>query len=225
LRLYNPDGGEFEKSGNGLRIFARYLWDLGLPADPNFTLHSPGGPVTAHVLDTQASRIAMDMGTLSFTAGKSHGGTTGELIEQPVHVAGRELRVTAVDIGNPHCVVFVERAVPQLAQEAGPLLETFPLFPRRTNVQFVEWVDRHTLHIEIWERGAGYTLASGTSSCAAAGAAVRTGRCTSPVLVRSPGGALLVEIAADWSVRLTGPVAPVCRGELSVGLTQGEPDR
>jgi diaminopimelate epimerase len=94
-------------------------------------------------------------------------------------------------------------------------LEHLPLFPNRTNVQFARTLDRHTLRIEIWERGAGYTLASGTSSCAAAGAAIRTGRCESPVTVGMPGGEMLVEIADDWSVRLTGTVGLVCEGEVS----------
>ena len=99
-----------------------------------------------------------------------------------------------------------------------PRLEHLPLFPNRTNVQFACVVDRHTLRIEIWERGAGYTLASGTSSCAAAGAAIRTGRCDSPVTVLMPGGTMRVEIAADWSARLTGTVRPVCHGDFDRSL-------
>ena len=106
--------------------------------------------------------------------------------------------------------------LPELAHTLGPALEHLPLYPNRTNVQFARPLNRHTLEIAIWERGAGYTLASGSSSCAAAGAAIRTGRCASPVTVRMPGGEMLVEIAEDWSVRLTGTVAFVCRGELHV---------
>jgi diaminopimelate epimerase len=219
LRLFNPDGGEFEKSGNGLRIFARYLWDHGYVSEPEFQISTPGGIVTAHVLEPTGTRIAMDMGTLSFdSAAIPLAGPRREVIEEPVTVAGREMRITAVTIGNPHCVVFVDELTdlsPQLAHDLGPLLEHLPLFPNRTNVQFARTLDRHTLRIEIWERGAGYTLASGTSSCAAAGAAIRTGRCESPVTVGMPGGEMLVEIADDWSVRLTGTVGLVCEGEVS----------
>ena len=101
-----------------------------------------------------------------------------------------------------------------LAHRLGPDLEHLPLYLNRTNVQFAEAADLHTLRIEIWERGAEYTLASGTSSCAAAGAAIRTGRCASPVTVQMPGGEMRVEVAPDWSVRLTGTVEFVCYGEV-----------
>ncbi|MCX6032688.1 MAG: diaminopimelate decarboxylase [Chloroflexi bacterium] len=231
LRLFNPDGGEFEKSGNGLRIFARYLWDRGYVSAPDFTIGTPGGPVIAHVLEPTGAHIAMDMGTLSFdSAVIPVAGPPREVVEEEIIVAGRSLRITAVTIGNPHCVVFVDdqtfevskdpsfhsgQALEGLARTLGPQLEQLPLYPNRTNVQFAQALDPHRLRIEIWERGAGYTLASGTSSCAAAGAAIRTGRCASPVTVQMPGGEMLVEVAEDWSVRLTGTVGVVCQGEVS----------
>jgi len=230
VRLFNPDGGEFEKSGNGLRIFARYLWDQRLPAGPDFDIDTPGGRVTAHVLDAAGSRIAMDMGRLSFDSPKiGLAGSKREVVEEDVEVDGRQVRVTTVTIGNPHCVIFSDgqssdvadafaKSSAELAQRVGPKLEYLPLYPNRTNVQFAQVIDRHTLRIEIWERGAGYTLASGTSSCAAAGAAIRTGRCASPVTVQMPGGTMLVEVDADWAARLTGTVDFVCGGELGSSL-------
>ncbi len=222
VRLFNPDGGEFEKSGNGLRIFARYLWERGLPTGPDFVIETPAGPVIAHVLDEAGDRIALAMGRLSFAAPEIPlAGPAVEAIEMPVTVAGHALRITAVGIGNPHCVVFADApllvafgSLEALAQTLGPHLERLPLFPNRTNVQFVQVNGPHALRMTIWERGAGYTLASGTSSCAAAGAAVRAGRCASPITVQMPGGELLVEIGPDWTARLTGPVAPVCEGRL-----------
>ena len=226
LRLFNPDGSEFEKSGNGLRIFARYLWDRGLPAGPEFDILTPGGAVTAHVLDAEGAHIAMDMGRLSFLS--TDIGVTGparEVVGEEVTVADLRLRIVGATIGNPHCVIFLDAQTPEvrvelggltaaLAHRLGSALEHLPLYPNRTNVQFAQVVDRHTLRIEIWERGAEYTLASGTSSCAAAGAAIRTGRCASPVIVQMPGGEMRVEVAPDWSVRLTGTVAFVCYGEV-----------
>lgn len=226
LRLFNPDGSEFEKSGNGLRIFARYLWDRRLPSGPTFSISTPGGLVSARLLDDQASRIAMDLGQASFDSRKIPvSGAPREVLDEEVSVAGRTLRINAVTLGNPHCVVFLDGANTGLASEhgglgrrlavgLGPELERLPLYPQRTNVQFVEVVDRHTLRMEIFERGAGYTLASGTSSCAAAAVAVRSGRCESPVTVKMPGGELLVEVATDFSVRLTGSVSPVWEGRL-----------
>ena len=221
LRLFNPDGGEFEKSGNGLRIFARYLWDRQLPRGHDFDISTPGGMVTAHVLDARGDRIAMDMGRASFDSLDI--GITGgrrEVVEAEVRVGERTVRLSAVSMGNPHCVVFAVDGeeieslaeLVLLAHSLGPHLEVLPLYPNRTNVQFARVVDRHTLEIAIWERGAGYTLASGTSSCAAAAVAARTGRCDSPVTVRMPGGEMLVEIGADWQIRLTGTVSPVMSG-------------
>ena len=142
-------------------------------------------------------------------------------------VAGLPLRIVGATIGNPHCVVFLDAQTPAvqaalgaltaaLAYRLGPGLERLLLFPNRTNVQFAQVLDSHTMRIEIWERGAEYTLASGTSSCAAAGAAIRTGRCASPVTVQMPGGEMCVEVAPDWSVRLTGTVEFVCSGEVVV---------
>ena len=228
LRLFNPDGSEFEKSGNGLRIFARYLWDRGLPADSEFDILTPGGTVTAHVLDADGAHIAMDMGRLSFLS--TDIGITGparEVVDEEVTVADLRLRIVGATVGNPHCVVFLDAQTPEvrveiggltaaLAHRLGPSLEHLPVYPKRTNVQFAQVMDRHTLRIEIWERGAEYTLASGTSSCAVAGAAIRTGRCASPVTVQMPGGEMRVEVAPDWSVRLTGTVEFVCSGEVAV---------
>jgi len=228
LRLFNPDGSEFEKSGNGLRIFARYLWDRGLPANPDFDILTPGGLVTAHALDAKGARIAMDMGRLSFLSSDiGIAGPVREVVGEEVSVAGLALRIVGVTIGNPHCVVLLDAQARQmqvelgalsaeLAHRLGPGLEHQPLYPNRTNVQFAQVVDTHTLRIEIWERGAEYTLASGTSSCAAAGAAIRTGRCASPVTVQMPGGAMRVEVAPDWTARLIGTVEFVCSGEVAV---------
>ena len=215
-----------------MRIFARYLWDRGLPAGPDFDILTPGGPVTAHVLDAEGSRIAMDMGTLSFrSTDLGIAGPAREVVNEEVTVDGRALRIVAATIGNPHCVIFLDAQTPEvqadlgaltaeLAHRLGPGLEHLSLYPNRTNVQFAQAIDRHTLRIEIWERGAAYTLASGTSSCAAAGAAIRTGRCESPVTVQMPGGEMQVEVAADGSVRLTGTVGLVCKGEVSEDMVR-----
>ncbi len=221
LRLFNPDGSEFEKSGNGLRIFARYLWERGYVSAPDFQISTPGGIVTAHVLEPTGGRISLEMGTLSFDSRTIPVlGPPRQVVAEPVQALGHELTMTAATIGNPHCVIFVDgrnaellgELTPQLAHTLGSELERLPLFPARTNVQFAQATDRHTLRVELWERGVGYTLASGTSACAVAAAAIRTGRCASPVTVQAPGGEMLVEVAADWSVRLTGTVGKVCEG-------------
>lgn len=219
MRFFNPDGSESSKSGNGLRIFARYLWDQGYAQNRVFEIGIGEEVVAVEVKDAAAQTLTIAMGQLSF---HSHdipvSGLAREVVNETVRLAGRDYQITAVTIGNPHCVIFTEEVSETAARAAGPAIEVDALFPERTNVQFARVVDRHTLQIEIWERGAGYTLASGTSSCAAAGAAVKTGQCDSPVEVRMAGGAAQVEIDQQWWVRLTGEVEAVASGVFAPNL-------
>jgi diaminopimelate epimerase len=142
-------------------------------------------------------------------------GPDREVVGVPLQVDGTVLTVTAVSVGNPHCVVFVPRLDESEARRLGPLIEQHPAFPNRTNVQFARVHARDTVDILIWERGAGWTLASGSSSCGVACAAVRNGLTDRRVTVRMPGGQLAVEVREDWTIRLEGPVEEVCTGTLS----------
>jgi diaminopimelate epimerase len=139
-------------------------------------------------------------------------GETREVLDERIQVGGQTLRFCAASLGNPHCVILGETPTPELAQRYGPLLENHPWFPRRTNVQFLEVLDAGNLRIEIWERGAGYTLASGSSACAAAAATHRLGWCEAAVSVHMPGGQLQVSLDAEYSVTLTGAVTRVAHG-------------
>ncbi|MEZ4868666.1 MAG: diaminopimelate epimerase [Caldilineaceae bacterium] len=215
LRLFNPDGGEFEKSGNGLRIFARYLWDEGLVHEAPFTIMTPGGRVTAQVFD-RGRRVTVDMGQVSFDSTRIPVlGPPREVLNETIVIAGEELTYCAATVGNPHCVVLCEQVDAALAHRLGPHLETASRFPNRTNVQFMQVLDRHNIRIEIWERGAGYTLASGSSSSAAAAVAHRLGLCDNEINVYCPGGVIEISISADWSIRMTGAVTKVCHGEMA----------
>ena len=207
LRILNPDGSEAEKSGNGLRIFSRYLFDRGWVNHEPFQLLTLGGQVQGQVLSEQ--RIRVDMGQVSFSS-KALGFAGGErdVVDERWSLDGRDLRVTAASIGNPHCIVLCVQGenLKDMAMELGPRLELHPDYPARTNVQFLRPVDEHAIEIEIWERGAGYTLASGSSASACAAAAIRLGFCRSPVEVRMPGGILHVEATTDFHMRQLGPV-------------------
>ncbi len=215
LRLYNPDGSEFEKSGNGLRIFARYLWDQGLVGDRPFTLMTPGGRVTAQVLDN-GRRVRVDMGRVSFDSTEIPVvGPRREVLDEAMALEREMLRYSAATIGNPHCVVLMKEVNAAMAQRLGPIIEHEVRFPNRTNVQFMQVLDRNNIRIEIWERGAGYTLASGSSSSAAAAVAHRLGLCDREIQVHCPGGIIEIFIADDWSIRMTGAVTRVCHGELA----------
>jgi diaminopimelate epimerase len=219
MRFFNPDGSEAGKSGNGLRIFARYLWDQGYVADNIFDIWLGGSPIQAQVKDPAATTFSIGMGQLSFhSADIPVSGPAREVVNETMAIAGEVYQVTAATIGNPHCVIFAAEVSAAATRAAGPAIEIDARFPQRTNVQFVRVVDRHTLQIEIWERGAGYTLASGTSSCATAGAALKTGQCDSPVEVRMAGGIAYVEIDSEWQVTLTGEVEAVASGSFAPNL-------
>jgi len=215
LRLYNPDGSEFEKSGNGLRIFARYLWDEGLVTTLPFTIMTPGGRVTAKVL-AEGRRVQIDMGHVSFDSTKIPVvGPQREVINEAIALEHEMLHFCAATVGNPHCVILMNEVNADIAKHLGPIIEHEVRFPNRTNVQFMQVLDRHTIRIEIWERGAGYTLASGSSSSAAAAVAHRLGLCDQEINVQCPGGVIEIAIADDWSIRMTGAVTKVCDGLLA----------
>ncbi|MCP9448151.1 MAG: diaminopimelate epimerase [Nitrospira sp.] len=222
LRIFNPDGSEAEKSGNGLRIFARYLHATGKTKKRRFTVETKGGLVSIALhIDRHgdAREATVEMGRAIFTpASLPCTLDVPELIQQPINVVGRTVIFTGVSVGNPHCVVFKPSGKSWSREdllELGPALETHPLFPKRTNVQLAVPTGRKEIFILIWERGAGETQASGSSSCAAASAAVRLGLVESPVTVKMPGGTLRIDVAPDFSLTMKGPVAEVARGTLS----------
>lgn len=215
LRIFNPDASEAEKSGNGLRIFCRFLWDGGVVGAAPFTVETPGGVVRAQIL-AAGRMVRVGMGQVSFSSGRVPvAGAEREVIMEEIDAGGRRFRFCAVSIGNPHCVIPVELVTPALAHQYGPLLERNLLFPNRSNVQFMQVLDRATIRIEIWERGAGYTLASGSSSCAAASVAYRLGLCDRDITVQMPGGQIDIRIEDDFNVVMTGPVVRVCVGEVA----------
>jgi len=222
LRIFNPDGSEAEKSGNGLRIFARYLHATGKTRKQHFTVETKGGLVTIDLhIDRQgdASSVTVEMGRATFKpAALPCTLPADELIQQPIEAAGRSLTFTGISVGNPHCVVFRPANEPWSREDLlalGPALEHHAIFPKRTNVQLAIPTGSNELFILIWERGAGETQASGSSSCAAASAAVRLGLVKSPVTVKMPGGTLNIDVAQDFSLTMKGPVAEVARGTLS----------
>jgi len=221
LRIFNPDGSEAEKSGNGVRIFAKFLWDHGYTRRRTFVVETKGGPVSAAlILKGRTIRtITADMGRATF---RSHeipvDGPDREVVGERLRVDGETLEITAVSVGNPHCVVFVDAPETVDLPRLGGSLERHPLFPNRTNVQFVRVETPSRVSIRIWERGAGETMASGSSASAVAAACVRHGLTGPHVAVVSPGGVLRVDVAPDYALRLTGPVEEICRGNLSTDL-------
>ncbi|HET7322016.1 MAG TPA: diaminopimelate epimerase, partial [Longimicrobiaceae bacterium] len=215
------DGTEAEKSGNGLRIFAAYLLRLGeVRAGERFTVETPGGVVTMEILEERPDSllVEVEMGHASFHSadvglrGPDHT-VDGEMLELE---SGARVTITAVSLGNPHCVVFSDTLHPAELREIAPEISTHPAFERGTNVQFARAVAPAAVEAWVWERGAGETLASGSSACAVAAAAVRRGLVSERLVeVRMPGGALHVTVGDDFSLTLRGPVEVVYEGELA----------
>ena len=221
VRILNPDGSEGEKSGNGLRIFASHLWQLGMATQSPFELRTPGGLVAAEVLNEPGDRLSMEMGQVTFNSEKIPvKGAARDVLNERWEVNGEQLTLSCASIGNPHCVVQSPNPTPEQAHALGPHLENHPAFPNRSNVQFMAVIDPHTIRIEIWERGAGYTQASGSSSCAAAAVAVKLGLVSSPVRVLLAGGELEVHLNEAFSARLVGDVASVGSGRFSDAFLQ-----
>lgn len=202
VRILNPDGSEAEKSGNGLRIFARFLYDHGYTSKREFTVHTLGGVVRVQLLDNGV-RVEMGRAVIDRHLTRLEG--IGE--------------VTALSVGNPHCVMIVPELKPELLQ-LGPAIETHPAFPNRTNVQFAQVLDRANVRALIWERGAGHTLASGSSACAVATACYDKGLVGEKVTVRMEGGELLIELDRQLNLVMTGPVEEICAGNFSADFNR-----
>ncbi len=227
LKIYNPDGSIAEKSGNGLRIFSRYLWDIKFVGNEEFAIQTDGGLVRSTVFDSGAM-VRVEMGKVSFDSEKIPvTGAKREVINEKISVGGREFTYCAATIGNPHCVIVGQASSlsrtsealleisEAMAKEFGPGLETHPNFPRKTNVQFLKVLDRANIQIEIWERGAGYTLASGSSSSASAAVAHKLGLVDKNISVHCPGGIIQIEIRDGFDILMTGSVTKVSEGVIS----------
>ena len=210
LRILNPDGSEAEKSGNGIRIFCRHLLESNrIKEGQEFKVHTIGGVVACTVFEG-GNRIRVEMGKVSFRAPViPHVGPDREVLGESITVNGKTFKYWAATVGNPHCVIPVQELSPDLAKTYGPALEVHPNFPNRTNVQFMKILDRKNVQIEIWERGAGYTLASGSSSSACAAVAHKMGLVDADLTVHMPGGKIMIGIGVDTSIVMTGPTTPV----------------
>jgi diaminopimelate epimerase len=221
LRIFNPDGSEAEKSGNGLRIFARFLHDFGYTRRRRFAIATAGGlaPAELRITRGRVQSIVIGMGRATFRSEQIPlRGRHREVLGETLRAGGRTFEVTCVSVGNPHCVVFLSRLDVDDLRRFGPLLERHHLFPNRTNVQFARVRSRRVVDVLIWERGAGETLASGSSATAVAAAAHRHGLVGAQVTVRMPGGTLQIGIDDDLQLQLSGHAEPVCRGRLIAAL-------
>jgi diaminopimelate epimerase len=209
VRIFNPDGSEAEKSGNGLRIFAKWLYDTGRAPGTQFAIALRGGSAAVEIeaVGGRASEVTVDMGQPFFRQDLT-----------TIEVGGQSLAVVALSIGNPHCVILRPKLDIIELRHLGPLVETHPAFPNRTNVQLARAPARDRVELLIWERGAGETQASGSSTCAVVAACHHLGLVDSDVSATMTGGELHVRIDSTGSLYLRGPVEEVAQITLSSEL-------
>lgn len=221
LRIFNPDGSETEKSGNGLRIFAKYLFENRYVNEKRFSIETLGGIVEAYIEDDSVNLIKINMGKMTFRSTEIPvKGKEREVVDEELQINGVKYKVTCLSVGNPHCVIPMDEVTEEKAKELGPKVENHDIFPNRINMQLLKVIDKANIEIKIWERGAGYTLASGSSSCAAAGAAYKLGMMDNNINVKMPGGKLLVEISESEDIYMTGAVEGVFEGRFHLDLEQ-----
>ena len=225
LKIFNPDGSEAEKSGNGLRIFCKYVYDYGYTNNKEFTVKTKGGVVRANIveetLNKKAKRISVDMGKANFNSKEIPTSfITEEVIGEKLQIDDKEYEINCVSMGNPHCVIIKDKLDMDEIKGNGKLIENHEMFPNRTNVQFVKVTSRNEAEILIWERGAGFTLASGSSSCAVASILRKRNLVDKAVKIKMPGGELFIEIEDDWNIRMTGEVRQIAEGILSAELIE-----
>ncbi|HLQ66900.1 MAG TPA: diaminopimelate epimerase [Candidatus Limnocylindrales bacterium] len=210
VRIWNPDGSQAERSGNGLRIAAKFLAEHGYTRENRFAIETVAGPVRTEVFRerTRVHAVRLEMGRAKVERGL-----------KKLEVAGKALDVSVISVGNPHCVIFGEPMTRERLFEVGPLVERHERFPDRINVQLAAPESKDRVRALIWERGAGHTLASGTSACAVASACRDRGLVGGRVMVVMEGGELEIEVAEDLNLVMTGPVEEVATGVLSPDLS------
>ena len=221
VKIWNPDGSIAEKSGNGVRIFAKYLKDAGYVQKNHVTLSTLGGETLVQYLNEEGTRMKASMGKVTFWSDEIPvTGERREVVNETMMFGKIPYRATCVSIGNPHCVIFLDDISKELVCRIGQNSENASYFPDKVNTQIMRVIDRQNIEIEIYERGAGYTLASGSSGCAAAAAAYKQGLTDSKMYVKMPGGTLEIEIEDDWNVLMTGDVGYV--GKITLGNSLSE---
>lgn len=218
MRIFNSDGSEPEMCGNGIRCMARFLADLETAETGKFQekyrIQTLAGIITPKFESN--GQITVDMGEPRLLASEIPTTLTGEkVINQPLEVAGQSWNVTCVSMGNPHCITFVDDVAAIELEKIGPLFEHHPVFPQRTNTEFIEVVRSDYLKMRVWERGAGITLACGTGACASLVAGVLNEKCDRRATIELPGGCLDIEWAADGRIYMTGDAEKVFSGSRS----------
>ncbi|MBB6281818.1 diaminopimelate epimerase [Geobacillus subterraneus] len=218
MRIFNSDGSEGKNCGNGLRCVAKYAYEHGIVRDRSFLIETLSGLVAAEVAaeNGEVTSVTVDMGKprLRRSAVPMTGPEAEQVVAESFAIGGREYEITAVSMGNPHVIFYVDDIEKAPVTTLGPLVEKDPRFPEGVNVEFVEVVNERELHFRVWERGSGVTQACGTGACAAVVASVLNGKTArgAETVVHLAGGDLTITWGHDGNVRMTGPAETVCTG-------------
>ncbi len=219
MRIFNPDGSEPEMCGNAIRCVARYAYENGLVDSSRFSVRTLAGPIYPEVIlvDGKFKAVKVDMGEPILSRAAIPMAGVGENVGVTIEAAGREFDITGVSMGNPHCIIFANDIEDVPLSVWGPELEKHELFPAKTNVEFVQVINKNEIIIKVWERGAGATLACGTGACASLVASVLNGKTDCKAVTHLPGGDLLIEWDRNSNhVYMTGPAEEVFRGYIKL---------
>jgi len=212
-RIFNADGSEVEQCGNGARCFARFVVDKRLTVKKRIRVETKGGVIELNLRPD--GQVTVDMGAPRLAPAEVPFQADQEALSYPLEVAGQQVQLAAISMGNPHAVLRVDDVERAAVHELGAQIEVHPRFPKKVNVGFLQVIDRSQARLRVWERGAGETRACGTGACAAAVAAIRQGWMDSPVQIELPGGRLSIEWAGPGQpVMMTGPAARVYEGQV-----------
>lgn len=216
MRIFNSDGSEAEMCGNGIRCFAKYIYEEKIVFKNKMSVETKAGimlPELTVNAEDKVESVRVDMGKPQLERSKiPMKGKEGQVIEELLEVGGEKFKITAVSMGNPHCVIFVEDIDEFELVEWGPIIENHPLFPEKTNVEFAQMVNKEEIIMKVWERGSGITLACGTGACATLVAGVLTNRTRKKATIKLPGGDLFIEWEDNGHIYMTGPAQKVFRG-------------
>lgn len=222
VRMFNPDGSEFEKTGNGLRIFSKYLYDYGFTKNKSFSIETKGGIVHTVInktMNEKATIIKIYMGKAIFESVRIPVDVNNEVcIKESLTIDNINFVINCVSMGNPHCVIIRDKLNIEEIKKYGSSIENHIIFPNRINVQFVEIINRSNAKILIWERGVGFTNASGSSSCAVAAVLKYLNQIDNHVTIKMPGGSLDIGIDNNYNITMTGEVQQIVEGHLSQEL-------
>lgn len=216
MRIFNKDGSEAEMCGNGIRCAAKFCYEAGILKKEELNIETKAGlrKVWLKIEDKKVKEVKVNMGKPIFERKLIPVLGEGTFINEEIKVGDNVFQATCVSMGNPHCVIFVNNLEKFPVRELGPKIETYPLFPNRMNVEFVEVLNKNVLKVRVWERGCGETLACGTGACASAVISNLLNKTDKEVLVKLKGGELKIKVNNE--VLMSGPVAKVFEGKIEL---------